>query len=257
MHLDLNAARRLWPKAPLDEIEHHVADLLNADDAHTTVLKQDTRSRVALIQADGISVVVKTLRPSRRRMLLGGLDHALRFSQGWREWRGARQLADAGVRCVEPIAITRRHGADLILMPAIDGKTLIDHLAGECDPERRMALAGQIGQQLGRITAAGLINRDHKSRNLLIDEAAADGKAPPLVIDPAGLRQRRRTRQVAKMFALLLETAGQTVTRREAMRCLHEAQWIDPTLVGLRSLIDAAYRAKLGRAHVFKDASGR
>lgn len=252
-----DAAQSMWPGATHDQIDQHIAELMTEGGGQRTVLKDSPRSRVVRVETGEGPVVIKTLRAGGLRALLGGLDHWLGFSLAWREWRGARRLAAAYVRCVEPIAMTRIDGAEWIIMPAVDAVTLADHLKAERDPARRMALAAMVGQQIGRMTDGDLINRDHKSRNLLIDDAAARGKAPPIVIDPAGLRERRRTLQAAKMFALLLETVDDSVSLREAMRCLHEAQYIDPSLIGLAPLIDAAYRAKVGRARFGKDASRR
>ena len=233
--------------------------------------KEDRRSRVQCRRYEGRSWVVKTYRGSPLRMWC---KHRMRQSTAWREWTAAKWLRAAGIRVIQPIALVHRgppwRCEQALLMPHVEAPNLAQYLrnappeewhgAGgwhgqaesaelaRADPavahpnplihhrRQRALVAAALGRQIGRLTAAGLINRDHKASNLLIDARCLAGEQP-ILIDPAGLRRRpwwggQGGRRVWRMLALLRKTAREAgpVSPREQLRCLRAALQADPTL---------------------------
>ncbi|MBI1370680.1 MAG: hypothetical protein GC162_18740 [Planctomycetes bacterium] len=215
------------------------------------VLKTSLRTRVVEIDLVGQAFVIKWHTPPPGSEALHRLYHHLRCSPAWREWHGAHRLAKRGIRVCEPLALVHAGASDALLLPRIHGVDLHTYLTQEIRRAPRRWVADAVGRQIGKMTKEGLVNRDHKARNIMIDAACAGGSATPVLIDPAGLRKRRNGPQIDRMLALLLETVPDNVTRREACRCLRAAMRADRTLgASLRELterVNAAYRRKTGR----------
>jgi tRNA A-37 threonylcarbamoyl transferase component Bud32 len=209
-------------------------------------LKADSRSTVHVHERDGRVWVVKryTMRGPKLR-----LYRLLRVSGGWREWRGAARLAAASIRCTMPVALTWNGGGEALVLPYVEGQGLARWHARVAQSPQRHRTAQHIGRQIGAMAAAGITNRDHKAANLIVDAACAAGDAPPVVIDPAGLRRRRGDRQVYRMLALVYATAGRKVPvpMRAAMRCLRGVLDADTSLAAgrprrLRYVLEAVAR---------------
>ncbi len=177
--------------------------------------------------------IVKQWRP---RPIVTRVYQALRLTPAWRQWRGAAGLVAAGVRCGAPAALVhdRSTGVQRLLLPFVPGRTLHD-LARDSTASTaacRRSVARRIGGQIGALLAAGLVNRDHKPTNLILDEAAQRGDAPPTIIDTAGIRRRRSDAQVYRMLAVLdrsLVRAG-PVCLRDRVGCLRELLRVDVRL---------------------------
>jgi tRNA A-37 threonylcarbamoyl transferase component Bud32 len=206
-----------------------------------SVLKHDERSRVELVDAGGRQWVCKRLFMGA---LLGRLYHRLRCSPAWREWKGARRLRVLGRRVNSPAVLVhdgRKGGrAQMLVLPYVEGRTL-DAWIGDAPPAAQRPprvqrahheLAATVGRQIGRLVAAGVVNRDHKPTNLVIDDACLAGEAEPVIIDPAGVRRRRNDEQVFRMLAVLMRSAQRVgqITPREALRCLRAVLANDPSL---------------------------
>lgn len=174
------------------------------------------------------------------RPLLTRCYHRLRFTPAWRQWRGAARLRSIGVCCSAPVALVhdRRSGRQTLVLPYVRGVTLHQFVADAqaCDAAQRQRVAAQIGRQIGRIAAAGWINRDHKPSNLILDDNAQQGLAEPVIIDTAAIQARRHDRQVVRMLAIMdraLARAG-AVSDREKLRCVREVLRADPPLAARR-----------------------
>ena len=72
------------------------------------------------------------------------------------------------------------------------------------------------------MTAKGLVIRDHKPGNLVVDEACHLGEQTPVIIDQSAVRRRRGDHQVYHMLGTLLRTIGRVgpVTARQGLACL-------------------------------------
>lgn len=201
--------------------------------AATEVLKDDGHTRVVAFEHGGRRWVIKWYAAPRMKV---ALYHALRCTPAWREWRGYSRLARAGIRTASPLGLI--HGGNGLwrqglIAGYVEGLALNHYLARDTLTHRqRAALARRVGQQVGQMTAAGIINRDHKAANLIVDPLCAAGDGPPVVIDPAGLRRRRSDRQVYRMLAMLYFTASRLcpVSPPEALRCLRSALEADHSL---------------------------
>ena len=197
------------------------------------ILKSDRRSDVRVHALQDREWVVKRYTVFAPKLWL---YRFFRSSRCWREWRGAQRLGAAGVRSCTPLAIVhgRHHGraSESLVLPFVPGRNVARWLKRHQDPDERRRVADRLGQQLGLMCAAGIINRDHKASNVIIDASCAAGDVLPVIIDPAGLRRRRGDRQAYRMAALLYLTAGRRVPvpMRAAVRCLRAMLRADTTL---------------------------
>lgn len=193
----------------------------------STELKHDGRSRLARVDHDTGAWVVK--RVDQPQPVLATY-HAVRMTPAWREHRAAERLHAAGVRIVRPVALVHHRRGQTTIMPFVEAHALQHQIESLADADARLRIAVAVGRAAGRITAAGLINRDHKPMNLLIDPACREQGEDPVLIDV--LLRRRSDRRVAQMFNTLIRAALRTgnVSVRERMACLRAAIAQDPTL---------------------------
>lgn len=229
------------------------------------VFKDEQRDRVGRVEMDGVQWVFK----SQRRHGMEAWRRRLGGGPLWREWRQSRRLAAAGICVSSPVALIEKNDSDgrqqILLLPFVGGVSLCHLLMGFELPaqwrglsnRQRRRVARMVGDQVGAIVSAGLVNRDHKPANLILTHAclaATQGSsrpaASPVVIDPVGLRRRTR-RRTLRMLAVLCRTslrAGPT-TSAEMLTCLSAAARRDPTLApaGTRQAQRTALRA-LARA---------
>lgn len=217
------------------------------------LLKSDRRSQVHRFDAADRRWVAKRYRV---REPVARLYRRLRVSPPWREWKGAARLRRIGVRAVEPLMVIdddQKPGASgVIVLPYTEGQTLHDLILDtanrtteEAPRVQRERIARSLGRQLGRITAAGWVNRDHKPGNLIVDARCREGDEP-VVIDPCGLR-RRSARYVDRMLATLVATIIRIdrLETREALACLNAMCQADPTLApDRRARRDMAHRVR-------------
>jgi len=178
------------------------ADRLHAaapdDFAAERILKHDARSTVELVRLDEHRYVRKRYHVHPAKRIGYGLIGKL---PAQREAANARRLAALGVRVPQPVEVI----GQAVVMPYIEGPSLHDFLAACDDSTKRQAVARAVGEQMRRVIEAGLVNRDHKAHNLIIDAPCAERGAQPVLIDPMGLR-RATPRRVARMIARLIET---------------------------------------------------
>lgn len=231
---------------------HRLAPLVAAAlgcPAPGNLLKSDRRSQVHRFDAAERTWVAKRYRMNAA---VARLYRCLKVTPEWREWRGAIHLRKIGVRVAEPFMIIHDNeqpkAGGLIVLPYTPGRTLHELIIEqtEHDPEirrtQRQQIARTLGRQMGRITAAGWVNRDHKPGNLIVDQRCGAGEEP-VIIDPCGLR-RRSARYVDRMLATLVATVIRIdrLDTREALICLNAMCRTDPTLAPAR-------RARRDMAH--------
>jgi tRNA A-37 threonylcarbamoyl transferase component Bud32 len=226
-----------WVRTPMTA--KTLAALLRDAPTVERELKRDKQGVVTLHVIDGRRWVVK--RETRSGMAMR-LRHLLRCSAAWRQWRGAERLRNIGVRINEPVALVHEGGGtQTLVLPFVDGVNLHEWLAKpppEVAAEARLRVARAIGSQMGRVTGAGWINRDHKPTNLMIDPACEQRGEQPVLIDLAGIRRRPRRGQfigpakALEMFHVMMRAAKRAgpVSLREQLTLLHAAMAEDPTL---------------------------
>lgn len=209
----------LHPDAALDAVG--VEAMVSAAWSSGRLLKEDRSVRVAGMWWHGRDYVVKSYAMNACK---AWVYHAVRRTPAWREWAGAWRLERAGVRAVKPVALVH-HGwgrwKQSLVMPYVEGLPLNHFLAdGSVSGERRLAVLGHVRRQMEAMVRAGIVNRDHKAANLLVDSTAGAGVEPPVILDAAGLR-RATPRRVLQMRDLLAHTAGAirplTEEEREAL----------------------------------------
>ena len=216
-------------------------------------LKDDARSTVVRLDFAGQTWVVKQTHAPPGRRWLHRLYSIFHLSPASREIGGAALLTDAGLRVNVPRAqIFLGDRSELLLFPFIPGPTLDRFLAGAPSVNQwtmqyrrqRLQLAAAIGNQIGRIAATGLTNRDHKPTNLIIDPVCRHDGAEPLIIDTSAIRQRTRDLHVLNMIAVMWRSAARVgpTTSRERFACVKAAVEADPSLMKKRG--DTRRRAR-------------
>ena len=230
------------------QVRHHVAEgmgLTHADARQLAlqllaapteeIYKDDGRSRLTRHTIDGTPWVVKRFHAPGLKTRLKQLVH---LSPAWREWDGALQLHQARARVLEPLALVTGRMSDqcreAIILPF--GGTALSHwIASDTSPDQwsaehrhqREMMAEQIGEQLGHLLSHGVVNRDHKAANLLVDDACAHGDQPPLMIDPAGLRNYKDRSQALRALRLLHKTGSPV-----RVRCIGKRVGMGPDIAG-------------------------
>lgn len=235
------------------EVDRFLEEVLGESDTYG-IIKQADKSRVMYHQSKRGKWVVKQYK-------LEALKHKVyeigKRTPAWREWRGAHTLQKLGVRVLSPLALVDHpKGYDTgwsqtLVLPFVEGPTLADAIA---EPDtlmkgvNRSKLAHAIGQQLGRMTRGGIINRDHKARNLMLDTQCLQTSCAPLVIDPAGLRRSVTRRKLSYMLGLLRMTCREhgVVRRTEEMRVINGFLNENNTLQGVKKEIirEAIHRSE-------------
>lgn len=216
----------------VDPLLGWLVDVAGGDVAVLRVLKEELgRSTVQLVTAFQRRWIVKRYhRPPR-------LARWLRRSPAWREWRGAQRLFAAGVRCNRPLALCRGAAMsdEVLVLPYVEGACL-HHLVADAPPPARWdatyrtwrrKAAYLAGEQIARLSEAGLANRDHKIGNLIMDEACESLRAEPILIDPVGVVPLRFEAQLIRQLAILRATAEgaghvSRVERFEVLKALVE-----------------------------------
>ncbi len=183
----------------------------DAETPRVEIYKQEAGGSVWRMEMQGRPWVVKSLP--------GGVKTAayelFRLSEGRRLWRGSAKLGKSGVRCIRPVLLAGRGicsvGGQWLVMPFQSGTTLADRLAGAGASDTwsprfrqvRLAIARRLGDQAGRLVAAGIVNRDHKPSNLILTDEPGDAIPAPVMIDLDGLRIKRSRGQVLRMLSVL------------------------------------------------------
>ncbi len=196
--------------------------LLNPASQAVRALKSETRNQTLLVHADDRHWVVKRYRLPWWK---AWLYQTVKRTPAWREWRGAQRLSAAGARVARPAVLVHQPSepwTQALILPYVEGENLAQYLGRPHPAVRRIGLARRIGRQIGQLAAAGLINRDHKATNLIVDRLCDTGQVPPVIIDPAGIRRRKSDHQIYRMLALLHYTCSQVgpVSLREVVACI-------------------------------------
>jgi len=152
-------------------------------------LKRDGRRGIWLVQRAGHRAVTVKQWPLTFSMVA---KLGLGIAQPQRQRRGARRLTRAGVRTPSPRGPIRLRGRPRrveVEHEYVEGRTALELLREEPDPidrAHRRALVRVVGAAVANIASAGLLHRDVKLTNLVIDD-----HDPPRVwfIDPVGVRR--------------------------------------------------------------------
>jgi len=170
----------------------------------------------------------------------------LRRTRGHRVWRASRLLRQTGATVAMPLALVRRGRTEFLVRPMPPGPTVAGFLRGDREgldyPPDRRTLAAAVGRQLGRISMAGLVQRDYALARLVVDPACAAG-GEPVIIDPADMRHRLDDRQIeALLHRLAAEALACGATWRELAAALRALLKTDATLwAGHRRRLPAAW----------------
>lgn len=208
-------------------------------------LKTDGDAWVAQATLLGVPVVVKS------RPIAGWWDRfrlAIGASREHRQWRGATMLRAAGIPAAAPLAIAvlaapGEHPRACLVLERLAGPTLLRHLASpSLSPDQEAALARRVGAAAGRISRAGLVNRDAKPSNWIVTSTE-----PMTVsaIDTAGVRRDPRERAAHAMLAsLVLEAIGTGCLPRRTQLWRGLRAYVGETATGSgRSGVKALWRA--------------
>lgn len=218
-------------------------------DSQLELLKAGKHSFVGRTILDGQLVVVKwrelTTLGDRAKCVIGA-------SRAFRQWRGARLLARAGIPAARPLALLVQiritaadsasgqpvrdyaHPREWLILENIPGQTVLHHIAGgKLSVIDQHALARAVGVQVGAMLRAGLCNRDHKPSNLIAE--FVDGVPLVTLIDTVAIRRRSNPGEMVRMLAtLLIESIGVGIAPRGAIafRVLRDAcaAWLEGTL---------------------------
>ena len=207
-----------WADALSDPAWRQSAELLKRDDGVSV-----WRTRML-----GHDVVVKCWsldRLKRRLQVIVGATPARR------QWRGAAWLQEHEIPTADPFVIVRTtldgRLTECLVMRALIGETVLDHLAGgDLTIRQEHVLARLIGHQIAQITLHNRFNRDHKPSNLIV--MRTDNPTPTVaVIDSVAIRRATRSHDhLCSMLAdLAIEPTGCGCPPRRtlAMRCVLEA----------------------------------
>lgn len=234
-------------RAPV--VKQFALGLGSVDASALELLKSGKHSFVGRVTLDGQPVVVKwrelTTLNDRAKCVFGA-------SRAFRQWRGARRLASAGIPAARPFALLVQYGIssatsdsgesarsyanprEWLILENVPGKTVLHHLADEeLSLIDQHALARAVGVQVGAMLRAGLCNRDHKPSNLMA--SFDDGVPIVTLIDTVAIRRRSNPGEMVRMLAtLLVESIGVGVAPRGAIafRVLRDAcaAWLEGTL---------------------------
>lgn len=184
-----------------------------------------------------------------------------------RQWNGALWLSASGLTAAPSILLARaridQRLGELLLMVALDGRTLLEHLAdATLPPATEHAIADAVGQDLARIVGAGRFNRDHKPSNLLVINATP-AQATVAILDSVAILPLRPghnfTDGLARMLAsLMLEPTGcgcppRLALRRRVLRAMLRQLWQQAAVPGdgphgPDSPMDPAWESQSARA---------
>lgn len=229
---------RAWCFEPIDGLDHLLAASRSPAAA---VLKRDDRSEVVRVEHGGRAWVVKRYRLPRVKQII---QQVFGQSPAWREVRGAAMLARHGIAVGVPVALARlsRGRGEALVLQWVSGITLGEALGRDLPHEWRWKLAAALGRQAGRITAGGLVNRDHKPANIIVNPDAdpLHSGGEPVMIDPLGIRRRKRGSDEA--IWRMLELLG---------RCLRETGRVAPreVVTFIRAMLEADPSLAVGQRH--------
>lgn len=221
----------------LDAFKHPraIRDLVDAVTGDTSlpqqVLQDNRRTQVLAVTWNRKRWVVKRYKP---RVGAREFHHPLCRSPAWREWLGACWLQQSGRRVYSIVAMSSRSSwpqcAQTLIYPFVEGTNLSAWLKqfppSASGPSSylpvRLAIAREIGRQIGLIAAAGLVSLEYRARNLIIDKKCAGGQAEPVMIDTARLKRSRSNHQAQRMLAVFTSHDGvrRKVSPREYLTCL-------------------------------------
>jgi tetratricopeptide (TPR) repeat protein/TolB-like protein len=129
----------------------------------------------------GLTVAVKVLRPDLSAGGVGGVggvggNWLERFKQ---ELVLARQVSHPNVVRIHDIGIDRETGIVFLTMDFVPGRSLRELLADErrLAPERSVEIARQLALALGEAHRAGVVHRDLKPGNVLVEESEGSIRA--------------------------------------------------------------------------------
>jgi serine/threonine protein kinase len=198
--------------------------MLAPEQKRESIKKEASRSSVDWVEMPSGNWIIKTYHMPA---WITWFYQCVRATPSWREWRASFAVEAAGCRACPPLALvhdlSRGVNAQCLIMPYIEGRSLGQLLRrwsknptdDSQTPQLRLRLAVSMGDQIAALMRAGLINRDYKPANLMVDPACQQGREP-VMIDPLGVRARVGQARRLRMLVTLLRTsleAGSVSTR--------------------------------------------
>lgn len=183
----------------MDAVVPTIEELLALPAAET--YKSDARSSVWRVDSPRGSYVLKRYEYAPLRQRLG---QWLGLHPGQRERRGVRRLQRAGIEAaeLERWAVRRgkyvqamEHGGDCL-------QDLLNDAAWEAQATRE-AILRNLATTTAKLLAAGLVHRDLKVGNVLVDDATR-----VVLIDVGAVRPSRSTRRRRATLGILFHTLG-------------------------------------------------
>ncbi len=203
------------------EIARQVVAISACREISQKIYKEDKRSQVREVFHLEKRWVVKHMK---MRGMKAWIYRCLRVTPPWREWRGCLSLAETGCDVVAPLGVVFKRdgkycGVGDMVLPHINGgalyEWLIDNRRNSETATEREVIARRMGEQVGKMTRGGLINRDIKPSNWVIRYDRHDRYGTPIMIDLAGMRNNTGPDKVLEMlgalYAGLEEVGGATM----------------------------------------------
>lgn len=207
----LNLDHPLVTSSTPDQTRDTIIQLLNDTSPPDRLVKNDTRTRIEKRTANQTPFAVKHFRTPAYKDFLYNI---VKRTPAWREFQGALKLQRANIAALQPLALVRgsnNQTTETLITPWTSDPTIklflldIPNTPSPQQTAQLFTLAKQLGQQLGQMLAANIINRDHKASNIIINPTTFT----PTLIDPAGLRRFRNLTQLHRLLALLEKTTFQ------------------------------------------------
>lgn len=162
----------------------------------------------------------------RRHSISNRLRNLVGLTPHHREIRGSQLLASSRIPCITPLALYSGEGVHCLALRHVPGRTLLECLAdSSLSADSRRDIARAVGRQLVVMGRAGVMNRDHKPSNLIVDQSVP-GDPLITVIDPAGIYQSPvpgwGMPQMLASLAIEPTGCGVPPTKRDIVRALRE-----------------------------------
>jgi tRNA A-37 threonylcarbamoyl transferase component Bud32 len=220
-------------------------DALRGFDAGSArILKAEGSSRVFRAPMLGRDVVIKV---RELRGIAERVKWAAGAARGFRHWRGATWLMDHGFGTARPLVLASDGSREWLVMEAIEGKTLLEHIAArDLTVREEHALAKEVGRHVSAMRKAGWFNRDFKPSNVMV---RLDRRSIAC-IDCVAIR-RGGDGAVRMLHALAVEPTGLGVLPRKALLARVVWSMVEADFEGNQEGVEAVRLARWATRRAF------